>query len=132
MGAVGAADWAEQRAAAAPPEAEAEKSGLFSTKSLLQFGGLVMVFVLFFGSRYFNRYRASRQVRSEMIAELSKQMGPERATEMVDKIHWPCFEPNYHMSFQRRGGSSTFDDEKYGSCAIRALEREVGAMRQAR
>ena len=36
------------------------------------------------------------------------------------------------MSFQRRGGSSTFDDDKYASCAIRALEREVGAMRQAR
>lgn len=36
------------------------------------------------------------------------------------------------MSSKRRGGTPTFDEEKYGACAIRALEREVGNTRSAR
>ena len=54
--------------------------GLLSTKSLLQVGGLTLVVGLFFGSRYFNRYRASRDVRAAMISELSKQLEAEVAT----------------------------------------------------
>lgn len=130
VGATGAAEWAEAQAAAQP--AEAQKSGLLSTKSLLQVGGLILVVGLFFGSRYFNRYRASRDVRAAMISELSKQLGAEVATGMVDKVHWTCFEPNYHMSFKRRGGTPTFDEKQYSSCAIRALEREAGEIRTGR
>lgn len=129
VGATGAAEWAERQAAHQPAAPEA--GGLLSAKSLVQFGGLVLVVALFFGSRYFNRYRASREVRAAMISELSKQVGTEVATGLVDKVHWACFEPNYHMSFKRRGGSSTFDDAKYSSCALRALEHEAGQMRTA-
>jgi hypothetical protein len=125
----GAAEWAEKQATAQTPQAEA--SGLFSTKSLLQVGGLILVVGLFFGSRYFNRYRASREVRTAVISALSKEVGEEVATGIVDKVHWGCFEPNYHMSFKRRGGAATFDDENYATCVRRAIEREAGEIRSA-
>jgi len=116
----------------AQPPAEAESGGLFSAKSLLQVGGVLLLIGLFFGSRYFNRYRTSKEVRGMMISELAKTLGEDVATTVVDKVHWGCFEPNYQMSFKRRGGTPTFDEEKYASCAMRALEREAGQLRTAR
>lgn len=127
VGLTGAAEWAEQRAAAKPVDKKVE--GLLGAKSLLQIGSFLLVLGLFFGSRYFNRYRASREVRGAMISELSKQLGEEVATGLVDKVHWACFEPNYQMSFRRRGGSATFDEKQYSSCAFRALERDAGRIR---
>lgn len=129
VGAAGAAEWATRQAEAQPAAAS---DGLLSAKSLLQVGSVILLVGLFFGSRYFNRYRASNEVRAVMISELAKELGEETATTMVDKVHWACFEPNYQMSFKRRGGTPRFDDEKYGACAIRALEREAGQVRSAR
>lgn len=120
----GAADWAERRAAEQRSAAEASGSadgGLFGSKSLIQFGGAVLVFALLFGSRYYNRYRVSSEMRETVIAELAKARGEKAATEAVDKVHWGCFEPNYHMAFKRRGGGSTFDEERCAACMVRAL-----------
>lgn len=130
----GGADWAEQQAAkrlaatgvasvADAGDGGAADGGLFGAKSLIQFGAVVLAVALFFGSRYFNRYRVSNQIRGVVIAELAKDRGEDAATELVDKAHWGCFEPNYHMSFKRRGGSSTFDEEAYATCMLRALRR---------
>lgn len=127
----GAADWAEQQearrlaatAAAAEAGGAAADGGLFGAKSLIQFGGVVLLLAVFFGSRYFIRYRTSNQVRAVVISELAKDRGEGAAAEQVDKVHWGCFEPNYHMSFKRRGGQSTFDEEAYATCMLRALRR---------
>lgn len=125
----GAADWLEQREAAQRAATGATVSadgagegdgGLFGSKSLIQFGGVVLMLALIFGTRYFNRYRVSSQIRGVVIAELAKDRGEQAATDAVDKAHWGCFEPNYHMSF-RRGGGSTFDEERYAACMLRAL-----------
>lgn len=129
VGAAGAAEWASRQAEA---QATAESNGLLGTKSLLQIGSVILLVGLFFGSRYFNRYRASSEVRAAMVSELAKQLGEVTAATMVDKVHWACFEPNYKMSFRRRGGTSTFDQEQYAACALRALEREAGQLRSER
>jgi hypothetical protein len=47
---------------------------------------------------------------------------------LIDKLHWNCFEPNYQISWQRRGGKSTFNEDGYGACMNRSLEHEISAI----
>ena len=112
----GAADWVEQQAAA--PAAEPKASGL-SYRGYQQLATVALVAGLYFGSRYFNEWRASRATRAELVQALTTAVGAVEAEKVAALYHAGCFEETYQIGWGRRGSGSKFDAEKYVTCVAK-------------
>jgi len=84
--------------------------------------GVLALVGLYFGSRTFNKYNASRQARAAAVEALGKVVGAKIAGDAVGKHHEACFEQYYKTGWGRRQ-SSKFDGEKYARCI---LDKSVG------
>jgi len=120
----GAADFFENKAVeqAASPEAKSD-GGLFGPKSMAQIAGVVLLVGLYFGSRYFNKWRVSRSTRAELVSALTSSLGADGAEKAADLYHEQCFEQTYAIGWGRRGAGSKFDAEKYVQCVAKLARR---------
>jgi hypothetical protein len=112
----GAADWVEQQAET--PAAQEKTSG-FSYRGYQQLATVALIAGLYFGSRYFGQWRASRAARTELIQALTGALGAEQAEHVASLYHAPCFEETYQIGWGRRGQGSKFDAEKYVACVAK-------------
>ncbi|MEO8501321.1 MAG: hypothetical protein ABI565_10435 [Vicinamibacteria bacterium] len=112
----GAADWVEQKGA----EAAAKPSGK-SYRGYQQLATVALVAGLFFGSRYFNQWRASRAARAELVNVLAGALGAEDAEKIAAQHHAACFEETYQIGWGRSasGSKSKFDAEQYVRCVAK-------------
>lgn len=112
----GAADWAEQKAAAPAPD---EKPAGLSYRGYQQLATVALVAGLYFGSRYFNEWRASRAARAELVIALTTAVGATEAEKVASLYHAGCFAETYQIGWGRRGNGTKFDAEKYVTCVAK-------------
>ncbi len=111
-----AADWVEKQSAVAA--AEEKPSGL-SYRGYQQLATVALIAGLYFGSRYFNQWRASRGARAELVQALTGSLGAEEAEKIAGLYHSACFEETYHIGWGRRGKGQGFEAEKYVTCVAK-------------
>ena len=112
----GAADWAGKQTVAAAAE---EKTSGLSYRGYQQLATVALIAGLYFGSRYFNQWRASRAARAELVAALTGAVGAEQAEQVASLYHASCFEETYQIGWGRRGQGSKFDAEQYVTCVAK-------------
>ena len=112
----GAADWVEQ-AAAAP--AAPEKASFMSYRGYQQLATVALVAGLYFGSRYFSEWRASRAARAQLVEALTGALGAVEAEKVAALYHPSCFGETYQIGWGRRGNGTKFDAEAYVTCVAK-------------
>lgn len=112
----GAADWVEQKASTAAPE---EKASGLSYRGYQQLATVALIAGLYFGSRYFNEWRASRAARAELVEALTTAVGADEAEKVAALYHKGCFAETYQIGWGRRGNGTKFDAEKYVTCVAK-------------
>lgn len=112
----GAADWVEQQALA---PAAAEKTSGLSYRGYQQLAVVALIAGLYFGSRYFNEWRASRTARAQLVEALTTAVGAAEAEQVAALHHAGCFSETYQIGWGRRGQGQKFDAEKYVTCVAK-------------
>jgi hypothetical protein len=96
--------------------------------------GVLALVGLYFGSRMFNKYSASKEARGAAEQALARVVDAKVAKDAVGKHHEVCFEQYYKTGWGRRQ-SSKFETEKYARCildkSVGQIQNDVSAARVA-
>jgi hypothetical protein len=119
----GAADLFEK----APPIEPEKQDWSWVPKAL----GVLLVVGLYFGSRQWGRYSASKEAKNAAIQALSKVGDAASVRELVERHHEGCFDQHYKTDWRPRRARSTFDAEKYAECVLKRIVDDTGSLSRA-
>jgi hypothetical protein len=101
--------------------AKAPASG--GMKHLGTIGSIVIALVVVFGLKFYNKSKASDEVKQEIYAAFAEAEDQTLIRKLIDRHHDRCFDAAYTMGGRRSGGK--FDEKKYATSMIAAIEADL-------
>lgn len=90
---------------------------------------ILVVIAVVVGIKFFNKMRASNEIRdkaiAEMQAELGFELGEDYVKELVEYAHPDALDAAYTMGGRRK--SDTFDDAAYGQVLFSKMAEKLQA-----